>query len=38
MKIIEESQNKMYRALSNVVYYLIDDYVFIDYLSWQLKK
>ena len=36
MRIIYKYQC-VYRVLSCVVYYLIDNYVFIDYLSFQLK-
>ena len=35
MRITEEIQKKLYRVLSCVVYYLIENYVCIDYLSCQ---
>ena len=35
-RIIDQDQ-RMYRVLSCVVYYIIDNNVCIDYLSWQPK-
>ena len=35
MKIKEQNKTKMYRVLSFFLYFITDDYVFIDYISCQ---